>query len=183
MKREHDVNWDMNLRWSRRLSMIPRWSVLPVLKKQTVADHTYQVCQISRLLMTYHVERDNPEFWANTLVQALDHDLEEAAIGDAPSSAKKPKNYKELARTKGQTYLIVKLADIIEALCFLQEEALLGNYWTNEGVVGKYNQEIADIWPNIHFVKDMCHPSVLLDFIYKSVKGTHPALERGPCNA
>lgn len=66
------------------LSHIPRWVIVPRLKEQSVADHSYRVAVI--LLELFERLRIDPVD-PNWLVWALLHDAHECRTGDLPSSA------------------------------------------------------------------------------------------------
>ncbi len=57
---------------------VKRWHAYPIIGEQTVADHTYGVCQILRYLGA-----------EGLIMFALDHDVPEHITGDIPYSAKK----------------------------------------------------------------------------------------------
>lgn len=110
------------LRFSRRLDAVPRWAVVPTIQKQNVAQHSYQVAQICRWLLDYHVWHDDTQKRLEVVEYALDHDLDEAATGDYPSNVKARKNGLD-----DQVKVVVKVADQLEALSFLYMEQTLGH--------------------------------------------------------
>jgi len=61
---------------------IKRWHTLPIIGEQTVADHTYGVCQILRYLYG-----ETPCY--SVIYAALDHDVPEYYTGDIPFDVKK----------------------------------------------------------------------------------------------
>jgi len=65
-----------------RAGKIKRWHTLPIIGEQTVADHTYGVCQILR----YLYDNKCPPC---LLTAALDHDVPEWYTGDIPYGSKK----------------------------------------------------------------------------------------------
>ena len=111
----------------RRLSVVPRWSVMPHIRRQSVAEHVFNVMQIVMLLIkVYDPPEHNPvtNHWLLAkLLEAMGHDDDEAVHGDPPSTSKTPKNY--AAMSHGE--LVVKLADIAEAYVFCYEEVAMGN--------------------------------------------------------
>lgn len=111
------------VRWSRRLDYVPRWSVVPTVNKQVVSAHSFQVAQITRWLLQYHVNGSCPDFYMQSVCYALDHDVDEAANGDAPT----PSKLTSFPDKADQVRVLVKVADILEAMVFLQEEMLMGN--------------------------------------------------------
>lgn len=134
---------DKRLRWSRRLSVVPRWSVLPTVKSQNVAEHSFQVAQTVRWLLGFHIDGcKDPGFQMACINAALDHDLEEAAEGDAPSP-QRPKANPEQA---GQKTVVIKCADILEALAFIQDERLMGNQHGVDEVDAYMRAELHGWW-------------------------------------
>lgn len=110
------------LRWSRRLSFVPRWTVAPLIRRQSVAEHCFHVARTSQWLLQYHVD-ESPEFELEVIRLALDHDDAEAATGDAPSPGKTRCPPDQL----GKAAIVVKCADVLEAMAFIQEEISMGN--------------------------------------------------------
>lgn len=140
------------LRWSRRLSFVPRWSVLPVTREQKVDQHCYHVTQITRYLLALHDQGHDTTFCLETLEYALDHDENEAAFGDSPSTSKPRKDYEALAREKGQIYIIVKAADLIESMMFLSEQVMMGNSMGMAQVIGNTYEELLEVEQFFDFV-------------------------------
>lgn len=171
---EVDVKY---LRWLRRLSVVPRWSVVPTLRKQNVATHSYYVTCIALMLLGHHNKGEDKEFCLSVLKLALTHDINEAAEGDAPSPSKKA------TMTRDQVYVVMKVADILEAYMFVQEEMGMGNAI---GTIGLCE----DLENRLHpwFIAfDWKYPvtmSSLLEMVRMVVYSTshpHPALESEPC--
>jgi 5'-deoxynucleotidase YfbR-like HD superfamily hydrolase len=125
----------------RFLSEVPRWSILPVTRQQSVAEHSYWVSVFT--LEICDALNVNPE---HCLRLALFHDLEEIITGDRPTPHKnnsaqteKEKNWIEMKvhdRTGHRppdplfgtgTAWIVKTADLFECCVFLKEEMVRGN--------------------------------------------------------
>lgn len=111
------------MRWTRRLSVVQRWGVLPTLRRQNVAEHSYHVAVTAKWLLTKANIKVSATFMNEVLLYALEHDIWEAASGDNPSPSKGPKDYSKL----GPVELVVKLADLIESFWFLCEEEAMGN--------------------------------------------------------
>jgi len=124
-----------------RLSVIQRWVVVDTIKKQSVAEHCFNVERIARRIA---------EDWFGDvdldLVSqiALHHDDDEAISGDIPGPAKNILSEKYLDSVAGMWYnspclerQIVKLADKMEAYWFLTMEAKLGNKY-----IADYRSEV-----------------------------------------
>ena len=97
-----------------RLSHVPRWVIVDMLKNQSVADHTYRTMVISLRLMKKLKVEELP----NILACILIHDLEEAETGDLPSNHKTdmPKN----GKCKDLQEAVIKMADTVEATIWLE---------------------------------------------------------------
>lgn len=130
----------------RELSFVPRWSVLRRVTSQTVAEHSFYVA-------TYAAHLADLVGWNGDrgalLRAALAHDLPEAATGDIPGPAKRllldewHSNRVEhcyvqsrfphdedawiASKTDPEIKALVKAADILDEIMFLQTEAQLGN--------------------------------------------------------
>lgn len=132
----------MDLRLQRRLHFVPRWVVMPVLRKQSVAEHSYGVACIARWLCWRHVQRDDPGFVASVLESALDHDEEEARTGDKPSPIKEP----PVINQNDQVGVLVKVADLLEALVFIHEEQRMGNQMGTDEIRRYVTDRLGDWW-------------------------------------
>lgn len=142
---------DMNskrVRRLRRLSTVRRWAVLPTIRTQSVAEHSFHVAHIALWLLEKLPGVDAEPFPAaferTLLYYALIHDETEAITGDIPSPGggnhALPGKSKEYEKTFGLgtatldedqfdlvIYDILKLADLLEAWLFIKEEQSLGN--------------------------------------------------------
>lgn len=164
------------LRWSRRLSFVPRWVIVPTVHKQNVAEHTFHTVQLCRWLLARHASGGDGKFVLEVLEDALDHDEREAAEGDIPSPRKtrlEPLNQKEV---------ILKCADLLEALAFLQEERNFGSlHWVGpiwQDVYSKFH----DVWLLFDYMDDKKPiTSDIVKYMLWEVNGTnaghHPGLE------
>lgn len=116
----------------KRLSIVPRWTIVTTIQKQTVADHCFRVARL--------VERMATEFGLSATIRqtavelALHHDDDEHVTGDIPSIAKKYLDKDALHRDfPSRTHLdavvrdVIKVADKVEAIIFLRTEKALGN--------------------------------------------------------
>jgi len=80
----------MNLKESLKLSYVPRWCIVPMIRQQTVADHSWRVAMIAVDLATrlgLAVEQVNI-----IALIAIGHDLDEVTTGDIPSPLKETPN-------------------------------------------------------------------------------------------
>ncbi len=144
---------DKQLRWSRRLSVVPRWVIVPTIQHQNVAEHSYHVAQTARWLMQFHASKfdgTHRELLAEVIELALDHDRDEAATGDRPTPSKQGKVYHA---GMPQAAIIVKVADILEALAFLHEEKLMGNSRV-AALFEERRQALREVWGFFKQLKD-----------------------------
>jgi len=100
-----------------KLSHVPRWSIVDMTKTQSVADHSFRVALIANYIadeLTILKDRKSVLF-----ITALFHDINEAKTGDIPSTCKVND---ELVNSIEES--VVKLADILEAIIFLERYAV-----------------------------------------------------------
>lgn len=133
---------DLMVRWARRLDYVPRWSIVPTINKQSVSAHTYQATQIARWLLEHHTNGDDAAYCLDVICYSLDHDLEEAAEGDAPT----PSKPLSVPDPEDQMKVIIKCADIIEAICFVQEEIVMGNAVRMRPIKDDLHQRLHPWW-------------------------------------
>ena len=122
----------MMLLCSRKLSYVQRWGIVPVIRKQSVAEHSFGVAAISVWLAGMSRQACDR---AEVLEYALLHDINEAITGDVPSTFKR--YIKDAivgfeskipdAEVCELTKVVVKLADYLEALAYINEEKSFGN--------------------------------------------------------
>jgi len=96
-----------------RLSHVPRWAIINVSKQQSVAEHSFNVAVIVRYLcgvMGLSSPRTN-----ECMADAIYHDLDEVWTSDIPTPAKEKEK-----RPRHTENLVVKLADVIESIRFIQ---------------------------------------------------------------
>lgn len=135
--------------YARVLASIPRWSVVPVLRRQYVAEHSYYVSlYVAELLALPIFDHWHEERKYATLRYALIHDVEEARMSDIPGPVKRMiKDPAKLEATEakvrgGMGYTdrhgfqwsidpeakkVVKAADLIDEFFYLNMEASLGS--------------------------------------------------------
>lgn len=135
--------------YARVLSSIPRWSVVPVLRRQYVAEHSYYVSLYTAELLGLSIFdhwHDDRKFAC--LRYALIHDAEEARMSDIPGPVKRMiKDPEKLAATEakvlsGMGYTdkygyawhvdedikrVIKAADLIDEFFYLHSEASMGS--------------------------------------------------------
>ena len=121
---------DQGLRRNLRLQHVPRWGIVPTVRKQTVAEHSHGVAAIVLWLLNRGLDMGQEPNRSSILEYAIRHDEYESMTGDTPATAKMvglvvdntPKHAFS-ATTKN----IVKVADFIEALLFICSEEAMGN--------------------------------------------------------
>jgi hypothetical protein len=166
------------LRWLRRLSVIPRWSVVPVLRRQSVAEHSFHVSTLALWLVRLHARRDDGKFELEVLRYALTHDIGEASTGDAPS----PSKPKSKASHEDQVKVLVKCADLIESIMFMHEESLLGNRMGMDYIVDRVYNEFVDWWRHFDTGDKNIHSAEVIStakLICFNEINPHPAVEEG----
>lgn len=136
----------------RDLAHVPRWSIIPTIQKQSVAEHSYYVTLYAYQIMLKL--RLDPRFTLVGLYHCLEHDRSECYTSDIPGPTKrhivdKDKEFlfevksdaarfethkwdkKDLAGMPVGTAPIVlavrKLADLMDEFAFWKEEGKLGN--------------------------------------------------------
>lgn len=129
-----------------RASDVKRWSTLNTSRQQSVAEHTFNVVMIARAIC-------KRAGMADDLVTkyALEHDLDEILTGDIITPVKMKmkeagfdiKQIEDggLNAWSDDAYLIVKMADMIEGLWFLSDNAI-GRYATEELAI--YEKRVND---------------------------------------
>jgi len=131
------------------LSYVPRWSVVPMLKRQTVSDHTYRVMVIYLHLCLVLDTTPN-------LVGALLHDVSECRTGDIPSPAKAHiKQQWPALETYGAPWKaptvddpVLVLADQIEAFTWLEMWANKNTaiyQWAHQNILSKIGSIIEEM--------------------------------------
>lgn len=128
--------------WERlRLCHVKRWHIVRVAREQTVAEHSYNVWVITDKLLEFCAFSERERRLA--LEWALVHDEPEALFGDIPTSAKRASGkldaavgelnsscirwatVRDMCDTEN-THIraLVKIADTVEAIWFLRQEAV-----------------------------------------------------------
>ena len=156
----------------RRLATVPRWVVVPTIKQQSVAEHTFHVVWICRWL---HTKLNSAHLdLATLLLITIDHDSEEATTGDTPS----PSKPLDIHEVYGKEKCVLKIADILEAMLFVREEVELGN--RSMGPILINLTESGGVWVDrARQVGLLKTPSIeaLFDHLWSKVRpDLHPAL-------
>lgn len=112
----------MSLRDDLRLSYVPRWQIMPMLRTQSVSDHSWRVAIIAKAI----VERMGYVQAKDVVYAAMVHDLDEVYTGDIPATVKEYSP--SWVKSVSDVYLVVKLADYLEALSWV-------TMWGHETVV------------------------------------------------
>lgn len=126
-----------------RLSVVQRWSVLSTLRRQSVAEHCFNVVLIASRVAEYWFGVDPlSETMARIYRRASRHDWLEAVMGDPPTYTKPYIDEAGIMAVLDDDMIagmdiggddpeivrvIVKIADYIEALIFLRMEVSHGN--------------------------------------------------------
>lgn len=135
--------------YARVLASVPRWSIVPVTRRQYVAEHSYFVSlYVAELLGLSIFDHWTAERKLAAIKYALIHDAGEARMGDTPGPVKRLTVNRpafdevEAAVTRGMGYtdrngfgwhtdseikLVVKAADLIDEFFYLNMEASMGS--------------------------------------------------------
>lgn len=170
-------------RWLRRLSVVPRWSVMPTIRKQNVAEHSFHVASLSMWLVGLHARGYNGKFELEVLRYALTHDVKEAIDGDMPSPSKKT----EPVDASDQVKVVVKTADVLEAMLFMYEEQLMGNRMGVDDIIDYLYKRTEPWWDAFEKSEkyqglSLAHLIESARFIAYNSSFSHPSIEEEePC--
>jgi len=115
-----------------RLSNVPRWGIVKMSKKQSVAEHSFNVAAITSYLCNALGMDDEAE--KAEICDALWHDYDEIFTGDIPTTAK----------VKQDSHpTIVKLADLLESYAFCDNHCTDTKEIKNWVLKPMYNKIIA----------------------------------------
>ncbi len=168
------------MRRLRRLEWVPRWGVMPTIRKQTVDAHCFHVGVNCLWLLDRHALGRDWGFRAIVLEEVLRHEEYEAVTGDLPSPTKE---YVPL-KPSDQVQVVLKTADCLEMLQFVYIETLLGNRMGMESIRNERAARLHDYWGLFEWQSDVKKP-MTSDLIRKfesfafDPNSPHPVLE--PC--
>jgi len=180
---------DDQARWLRRLAFIPRWSVVPITRPQSVAEHSFHVSTLTLWLCGWHARRYHGNFVYAAMMYAHTHDIEEAKHGDHPSPTKPFKTPNE----NDQIKIIVKCADILEAVQKIHEERLIGNHFASFYVAEELIERLRPWWDAFEWDSTMMLDAHIegkpcVEEIAEAAKRLafnpdkpHPAVEKSEC--
>lgn len=153
-----------------RASVVKRWGIVNVVRTQSIAEHSYNVCMIVRCLCKL-LDKDDVE----VMKAALSHDLDEVIYGDIPSPMKQRmlidgvdlNKYMSKERPLDmEMKQLLKLADLLESIIFLQDHS-----------IGKHAEEVQEEIATRLFKLVHCdmgeHPYYLeiCDFVDRAIAG------------
>lgn len=137
-------------------SNVKRWGIVSTIRVQSVAEHAFNVTMIARAIAKQVDIEDD----CNIIKYALDHDLDEIFTGDIPTPAKERLGLKtdyngnSYARCSTEEAMIVKLADVIDALQFLIDNQ-----------VGRHAHQVADYlmdkYDQLCLLYESSHPKIV----------------------
>lgn len=123
-----------------RLNHLPRWSILPTIKEQTVAVHVHNVVRITSRIARLWFKLSDEELLV-AILWAHHHDDDESIAGDIQAPAKTyfdKQAFEEdheshfFPRPPEKIERIVKLADRMEWIYYLTMEVAMGNKFVSE---------------------------------------------------
>jgi 5'-deoxynucleotidase YfbR-like HD superfamily hydrolase len=148
----HEKHYPLTLREKLRTSSVKRWHIVAVVREQNVAEHSFNVCliaeEIARILGV-------PEKLEAVRKHAIHHDIPEVITGDLPTTIKKTyslegKDFDYILDPDSEPQSkivawIVKLADIIEAVLYLQQYGAGSHaHRVRESLVNRVNTMVED---------------------------------------
>jgi 5'-deoxynucleotidase YfbR-like HD superfamily hydrolase len=111
----------------RELVYVPRWSIIRVNKRQSVAEHCYFVARYAIEICGLLGVPCRSDF----ISYVLRHDDEELHSGDIPTPYKNKNGLHTVTLEYDALFdyekRILKIADMLEAILYLVDEELLGN--------------------------------------------------------
>lgn len=175
----------------RRLATVPRWAVVSTIRNQSVAEHSFHVATLCLWLGPLHddVYAGNTSM-GDVLTSALRHDEMESISGDVPSPIKPHMEGTSMDMLGAKLDLdqygcslaikqIVKVADVLEALIFLNEEMGMGNKSVLRIQRSIYPSLVSQ-WTGFNYKKGREKPTaakIMQEAINIFDPETHPALD------
>lgn len=129
----------------RDLAVVRRWAILPTIRQQSVAEHSFYVALYTQEICN-RIGWKCPDYM---LLYALMHDMEEIRTGDIPPPAKKQHNIAPTLEFIGniclapEQLLIIKVADLLEAYIFVYNEIKMGNSLMRPNIKELYDKLMA----------------------------------------
>lgn len=185
---------EARIRRLRRLSAVPRWTVIHTIQRQTVAEHTFHVLWIALWLAEYSAAvRTGVVSRERLTLAVLLHDEAEAVSGDVATPFKTGavgQAIKERERLAGfgprsdAEATIIRVADLLEASLFISEERAMGNM-TLIDVEAQLANRLGVAWEQFEYeVTGMASKPSAHEFLKIFLELTrpdrHPGLERLP---
>jgi len=123
-----NLNTPLNLREKLRANTVKRWHIINTSRQQSVAEHSFNMCLFIEEICLLC---DRLDLLPEAIQYAIHHDIPEVVLGDIPSSIKmlyaindKSASFKldplSIPPENKLTSEIVKLADLLDAVVFLQ---------------------------------------------------------------
>lgn len=177
------VEINLNLKDCYRSCSVTRWQIVKTVKNQSLSEHSYQVALITKRLCQLYCESE--EFTNQAVWYALTHDMAEVLTGDLASPLKKllgPMALKNLSELEGSIKVlgnsplpgtsrdseirkVVKIADIIEAIAFLTQEASTNHGWSVMSHLQERLDNLNDPVVNRVVAEVLLHDETILDDI------------------
>jgi len=117
-----------------RAEDVHRWTIVKTVKRQSLAEHTFNVIAIARDIAK-NLGIDDERI----IKYAFEHDLDEILTGDIPTPAKDSGKVDIKYNGKNDALLteleraVVKIADLLEA-----------NWWLNTNGIGRHASQVMD---------------------------------------
>jgi len=181
------------LRRLRRLGTVPRWTVVPTIKTQNVGEHSFHVAYMALWVARLHARLHDGSADLDILGFAIVHDETEAITGDIPASengrnlsgkSKVMENKYKLGDCTASNDIksVLKLADLLEAYLFVQEEKRLGNRALFD-IEQDVKRRIFEAASRFEFGRDCpamaTDPDILVSAFFKCFDPTlHPVMEK-----
>lgn len=118
-----------------RLSFVPRWVIVPMMRQQTVAEHSWRVAIIAGgMAALLHWPQEQTDRCVSV---AMMHDIDECQTGDVPATAK---GHDVDYAAWSDVDLLVKAADLLESYWWVAA-------WAHPSVGGVSNSVLGAFKP------------------------------------